>query len=121
LLTVNCKIYVYFDVIIDIKIDIKIIIRYSCMENHITRTTLSLPVRLLEATDRAVKEGKAKSRNEFIAQALRRELIALKMAEIDASFAEMANDEEYHAEVETISKEFAGADWEAWKIGETQQ
>ncbi len=46
----------------------------SCMENQTVRTTLTIPAELLEATDRAVREGKAKSRNEFVARALRYEL-----------------------------------------------
>ncbi|MBA3923914.1 MAG: CopG family transcriptional regulator, partial [Nostocaceae cyanobacterium] len=47
------------------------------------------------ATDKMVESGKAKSRNEFVAQALRRELALLKRAEIDAEFAHMADDAEY--------------------------
>ena len=37
-------------------------------------TTLFLPADLLEATDRAVQAGKAQSRDEFIAVALRHEV-----------------------------------------------
>jgi len=81
------------------------------------RTTLALPAELLEATDKLVESGKAKSRNEFVAQALRRELAALKRAEIDAEFAHMANDAEYQAEAQAIAQEFAHGDWEAWQIG----
>lgn len=91
------------------------------MNNQTVRTTLTLPAELLAATDKVVKEGKAKSRNEFVAQALRRELAAQKRAEIDASFAPMADDAEYHAEALKIAEEFAKADWEAWQIGESEQ
>ncbi len=90
------------------------------MENHNVRTTLTLPIELLEATDRAVREGKARSRNEFVALALRRELTAQKRAEIDVAFAAMADDAEYQAEVIMMSNEFATADWEAFQIGESQ-
>ena len=45
------------------------------MDNSTVRTTITLPNELLEATDKAVAEGKAKNRNEFVAQALRRELL----------------------------------------------
>lgn len=55
---------------------------------------MSLPADLLEAADQMVREGKARSRNEFMAMALRRELAAQRRAEIDAAFAEMANDED---------------------------
>jgi metal-responsive CopG/Arc/MetJ family transcriptional regulator len=91
------------------------------MENITVRTTLALPSELLEATDRAVREGKAKSRNEFVALALRHELAAQKRAEIDAAFAGMADDAEYQAEVVKMSNEFATADWESFQIGESQQ
>ena len=91
------------------------------MQNRTVRTTLTLPAKLLEATDRAVREGKAKSRNEFIAQALRSELAAQKRAEIDAAFSPMADDTQYQAEAMMIGNEFAQADWEAFQIGESQQ
>ncbi|NJL60575.1 MAG: ribbon-helix-helix protein, CopG family [Methylacidiphilales bacterium] len=91
------------------------------MNDHIIRTTLTLPVELLEATDRAVSEGKAKSRNEFVARAIRNELAVQKRAEIDAAFAEMGNDAEYQAEVEIINQEFAQSDWEALQLGESQR
>lgn len=47
------------------------------------RTTITLPEELVRATDLIVRQGKAKSRNEFIAQALRYKLAALKRAEIE--------------------------------------
>lgn len=90
------------------------------MENRNVRTTLTLPAELLEATDRAVREGKARSRNEFVALALRREFTAQKRAEIDVAFAAMADDAEYQSEVAMMSNEFATADWEAFQIGESQ-
>lgn len=49
------------------------------------RTTLTLPSELVADTDKAVSQGKAKSRNEFIARAIQHELAALKRAEIDAA------------------------------------
>ncbi|BAY42504.1 hypothetical protein SAMD00079811_00810 [Scytonema sp. HK-05] len=91
------------------------------MKNQTVRTTLTLPSELLEATDKAVREGKAKSRNELVAQALRRELAALKRAEIDAALAEMANDPDYQAEVLKMEAEFASAQWEALQLGESPE
>jgi metal-responsive CopG/Arc/MetJ family transcriptional regulator len=41
---------------------------------------ISLPINLLEATYRAVNQGKAKSRDEFIMPAMSRELATLKRA-----------------------------------------
>src|SRR5207249_3486162 len=53
------------------------------MPAQTVRTTLTLPVELLEAADRAVRTGRARSRNELVARALRHELAALERAAID--------------------------------------
>ncbi len=84
------------------------------------RTTLALPADLLEAADKAVRDGKVRSRNELVAAALRRELAARRRAEIDASFADMAHDAEYRKEVLLLEQEFAHASWEAFQIGEAE-
>jgi metal-responsive CopG/Arc/MetJ family transcriptional regulator len=89
------------------------------MEKQTVRTTLTLPAELVEAADRAIGQGKAKSRNEFVAQALRHELAALKRAEIDAALAQMAQDPEYQAQVLKMETEFATASWEALHLGES--
>ncbi|MEA5510528.1 ribbon-helix-helix domain-containing protein [Crocosphaera sp. UHCC 0190] len=91
------------------------------MTKPITRTTLSLPTILLAATDRAVKQGKAKSRNELITQAIQHELEALQRAEIDAELAEMAQDPDYQTEVLRMDAEFSSASWEALELGESQE
>ncbi len=85
------------------------------------RTTLAIPSDLLEATDRAVREGKARSRNELVAIALRRELAARRRAEIDADIAEMAKDPDYLQEVEQIMAEFAESDSEVARMLEEQE
>ena len=90
------------------------------MKKQTVRTTLNLPSELLEDTDRAVSQGKAKNRNEFVAQALRNELAALRKAEIDAAFSAMADDAEYQAEAQQIEAEFATACWEALQLGEQE-
>lgn len=91
------------------------------MENKTILTTLTLPAELLEAADKAVQQGLARSRNEFVALALRHELAAQKRAEIDAAVAAIADDKEYQAEAMTIADQFAHADWEALQIGESQK
>ncbi|UBF26049.1 ribbon-helix-helix domain-containing protein [Kovacikia minuta CCNUW1] len=83
------------------------------MENQNISTTFNLPSDLLAATDQAVQSGKAKSRDEFVALALRHELAALKRTEIDVALAEMASDPDYQAEVLQMESEFANAQWEA--------
>ncbi len=77
------------------------------MTDSILRTTLALPMELLAETDKLVSGGKARSRNQFIAQALEHEIAALKRTEIDAAIAEMTQDKEYQAEVLQMEKEFA--------------
>ncbi|MEH2067605.1 MAG: ribbon-helix-helix domain-containing protein [Nostoc sp.] len=91
------------------------------MEQQTVRTTLTLPKDLLEATDKAVQAGKAKSRNEFVIQALRRELATQKRAQIDLALAEMASDVEYQAEVLQMEAEFAPAQWEALRLEEISE
>ena len=85
-----------------------------------TRTTISLPTVLLAATDRAVTDGKARSRNDLITRAIQKELALLRRAEIDADLADMAQDAEYQAEVLQMEAEFAVAQWEALQTIETQ-
>jgi metal-responsive CopG/Arc/MetJ family transcriptional regulator len=82
--------------------------------------TFTIPIELLEATDKAIKSGKAKSRNEFIAMALQRELAVQKRTEIDEALTEMLQDPEYQAEVLKLEAEFANAQWEALKLGEQE-
>jgi metal-responsive CopG/Arc/MetJ family transcriptional regulator len=85
------------------------------------RTTFTLPADLLEAMDRAVREGNARSRNELITTALRRELAAQERAAIDAAFAAMADDPVYHAEAREVATAFAAADWEAIRLAEDRR
>ena len=91
------------------------------MKNQTVRTTITLPAELLAATDKAISQGKAKSRNEFVAQALLHELEALKRAEIDAALMEMAQNPEYQAQVLQMEAEFAVASWEALQLGESPE
>jgi metal-responsive CopG/Arc/MetJ family transcriptional regulator len=84
------------------------------------RTTLTLPADLIEAADRAVRKGKADSRNALVANALRRELAAQRRAEIDADLAAMANNSEYQRESAQIMGEFAEADAEAGRLLDTE-
>ena len=77
--------------------------------------TVALPGDLVAAVDRLVEEGRARSRDELIESALRRELAETHRAELDAEFGHMANDPDYQEEARLILAEFARADWEAWQ------
>jgi metal-responsive CopG/Arc/MetJ family transcriptional regulator len=87
------------------------------MTSHSVRTTLTLPADLLAAVDRAVSDGRARSRNELVIQALHHELPAQKRAAIDADLMMMARDPEYQAEALEIEDAFASADAEALRLG----
>lgn len=91
------------------------------MANGTVRTTLAIPAELLRATDQAVRNGNARSRNEFVARAIRHELRAVERAAIDAAFAGMAEDEAYQAEAREIAESFALAEWEALQLAEREQ
>ena len=80
-----------------------------------TRTTLTLPADLLAEVDQAVRSGKVRSRNAFVADAIRHALAAAEEEAIDAAFAGMATDLDYQAETNALTNEFAHADWEAFR------
>jgi metal-responsive CopG/Arc/MetJ family transcriptional regulator len=85
------------------------------------RATLTLPAELVAAADQAVRDGKASSRNAFVAAALRRELAAQRRAEIDADLAAMATDMEHQRDAAQIMADFAGADAEAARLLQAEQ
>lgn len=85
---------------------------------RLRRTTVALPAELLEAADRAVRGGTAKSRAELLARALRRELAAQRRKQIDDAFLEMANDPDYQAEAIVLAEEAMVAGWEALRLSE---
>ena len=75
-------------------------------------TTLTLPSDLLAAVDKLVREGCARSRDELVEGALRRELAELRRSPLDVEFRHMADDVDYQRDVHQILEEFAQADWE---------
>lgn len=77
------------------------------------RTTVALPQGLLEDVDRAVREGRARSRNELLSVALKREISAMERARIDEASGFMAEDPAYGEEAEKIAEEFEAASREA--------
>ena len=90
------------------------------MTSNSIRTTLALPVGLLRAVDKLVRQGKARSRNELIANAVRHELAALERAAVDAEFRQMATDADYQREARQLLAEFGRSDWEAFSQTESR-
>jgi Arc/MetJ-type ribon-helix-helix transcriptional regulator len=88
------------------------------MSKPSVRTTVSLPVSLLAATDALVRAGRVRSRSDLVARAVEHELQKLEREAVDAQFALMAEDEEFQAEALRISSEFSGSDWEALREDE---
>ena len=75
-------------------------------------TTLALPSDLLAAVDKLVQVGRARSRDELVENAIRRQLDELRRSALDAEFRHMADDVDYQREAHQILGEFAQADWE---------
>ena len=83
-------------------------------------TTVYLPADLLDAADRIVDEGGARTRNELIAAGLRHVVRQINREAIDRDFAGMATDSRYQEEARVICSEMAQAKWEAFQEGENQ-
>jgi metal-responsive CopG/Arc/MetJ family transcriptional regulator len=66
----------------------------------------------MAAVDKVVQEGRARSRDELVESALRRELSELRRSALDAEFRHMADDIDYQSEAHQILGEFAQADRE---------
>ena len=79
---------------------------------HTEPATVALPSDLLAAVDKVVQEGRARSRDELVENALRRQLAELRRSALDAEFRHMADDVEYQRDVHQILGEFAQGDWE---------
>ena len=88
------------------------------MADKMVRTTITLHWDLKEAADKAIREGKAKSRNELIVDSLRHALALLQRVSLDAEFSGMAEDASYLAEIRQITQDFDRSDWEAFGRGE---
>jgi metal-responsive CopG/Arc/MetJ family transcriptional regulator len=81
------------------------------MASTYTRTTLTLPTDLLAQVDQAIREGKAISRDAYVATLLRRAFADADAAAIDTAFAAMTEDAEYQDEAVALSEEFVAEEW----------
>ena len=88
------------------------------MSTQTGRETLALQADLLADVDQAVQAGHARSRNEFVARTLQRELAAQQRAAIDAAFAAMAEDVAYQTEAQALTAAFAQTDWDVLRLAE---
>ena len=83
-----------------------------------TRTTVALPADLLRGIDAVVRSGRSRTRNEFLATAIRRELERIRREAVDREFEAMAADPLYQREARVISDEYRSADWQALRVAE---
>lgn len=86
-----------------------------------TRTTVTLPTRLVKRTQAMIDRGLLPNRNAAIAAALETFLDDLERRQIDEAFVAMSDDEGFRQLSRRIDDAFAEADWEALSIGESTQ
>lgn len=88
------------------------------MKAESARTTITLPKDLLEAVDRAVSAGLARSRNDLVAEVLRRLLAEEQRVAIDATFSGMDDDTMYLDESSALERGFDQSSWEVLRRAE---
>ena len=82
-------------------------------------TTVRLPRQVYERAKTVVVQSRVSSFNDFVVQAIEEKIRRLTDAEIDAAFAQMANDTDYWRASSVMAREFEKSDWEAFKAGAT--
>jgi hypothetical protein len=80
-------------------------------------TTVRIPRPVYERA-KTVVERHDESLNEFVVDAVVAKLHTLEEAEIDAAFAEMANDQEYQREAVALTREFEASDRGALEVAD---
>ncbi len=86
--------------------------------HRVLTTTVRLPKILYEQARRVLEEGQteANSLNELLVDSLQERLKQLQRAEIDAGFAVMKDDTQYHSESALLAEQFASNDRETlWR------
>lgn len=83
-----------------------------------TRTTVTIPTRLLQRSQPFLDKGVVPNRNELVVAALERYIAELERQEIDRQFAALADDVEYQALNEQMAESFGASDWEALGLAE---
>jgi metal-responsive CopG/Arc/MetJ family transcriptional regulator len=82
------------------------------------RTTIDIPIELLERINTVLGKKVAPSRNALFIQALQRYLEDLEQEEIDVHIAQMAEDATYQELHIRMVKEYEPAGWEALRLSE---
>ncbi|HEY6766096.1 MAG TPA: hypothetical protein VI386_15135 [Candidatus Sulfotelmatobacter sp.] len=77
-------------------------------------TTVRLPRHVYEQAKTVIVQSEASSFNEFVVHAIEEKVQRLTEAEIDAAFAQMAQDSQYQSTSVALAEEFEKSDWEAY-------
>ncbi|MEO0834847.1 MAG: ribbon-helix-helix domain-containing protein [Cyanobacteria bacterium J06642_3] len=80
------------------------------------RTTITIPDALVAEADALIGKSGITTRNQLIVEAIRNWVEQQKEAQIDAEFAEMAQDVDYITEALAIESEFVSSDREVAKL-----
>jgi hypothetical protein len=86
-------------------------------------TTVRLPKRLYEAARCALAKGEteASSFNDLLVESLEEKLEQLRRQLIDAEFAEMKNDAQYHREASIMAQQFTSNDRDTLRSAEKEK
>ncbi|MEM8720704.1 MAG: ribbon-helix-helix domain-containing protein [Cyanobacteria bacterium P01_G01_bin.39] len=82
------------------------------------RTTITIPDALVAEADALIGKSGITTRNQLIVEAIRNWVEQQKEAQIDAEFAEMAQDVDYITEALAIESEFVSSDCEVAKLND---
>jgi len=82
------------------------------------RTTVTIPINLIERAQHFIDQGTMPNRNALIVTAMSQLLARLEQIEIDRQFDSMADDVDYLALNEQIADAFIESDWQALNDGE---
>jgi hypothetical protein len=74
-------------------------------------TTVRLPKNVYEQARSVIGRSPVSSFNEFVVQAIEEKVRRSTEAEIDAAFAQMAEDTEYQRDSVAMAREFETSDW----------
>jgi hypothetical protein len=86
----------------------------TAQKKRYQNTTVRMPQQVYERAKVAIRHTQQSSFNEFVVQAIEEKVRRLNEAEIDAAFAQMADDPEYQRAAIAMSREFEKSDWEAF-------
>jgi hypothetical protein len=82
-------------------------------------TTVRLPRQVYEHAKKVINGTPGWSFNEFVVLAIEEKVRRLTEAEIDAAFAQMAQDPDYQRDAVAMAREFEKSDWEAFEPSDT--